>query len=64
MRADWRRDLSAKHYVYLWVDGIHVQASVEDEAQCILVIIGATSDEIGLTDGVRESAFILVGIRR
>jgi putative transposase len=25
------RDLSAKHYVYLWVDGIHVQASLEDE---------------------------------
>lgn len=59
--ARWlERDLSAKHYVYLWVDGIHVQARLEDEAQCILVIIGATSDGkkelVGLADGVRESA--------
>ncbi len=59
--AHWlERDLSAKHYVYLWVDGIHVQARLVDEAQCILVIIGATSDGkkelVGLADGVRESA--------
>jgi transposase-like protein len=59
--ARWlERDLSAKHYVYLWVDGIHVQARLEDEAQCILVIIGATSDGkkelVSLADGVRESA--------
>jgi transposase-like protein len=59
--ARWlERDLSAKHYVYLWVDGIHVQARLEDEAECILVIIGATSDGkkelVGLADGVRESA--------
>ena len=25
-----------------WVDGIHVQARLEDAAQCLLVIIGAT----------------------
>ena len=59
--AHWqKRDLSAKQYVYLWVDGIHVQARLEDEAQCILVIIGATPDGkkelVGLTDGIRESA--------
>jgi putative transposase len=43
--ARWQqRDLSAKQYVYLWVDGIHVQARLEDEAQCILVIIGATPE--------------------
>src|ERR1700750_435927 len=35
------RDLSAKRYVYFWVDGIHVQARLEDDAQCLLVIIGA-----------------------
>ena len=41
--ARWRdRDLSAKRYVYFWVDGIHVQARLEDDAQCLLVIIGAT----------------------
>jgi putative transposase len=32
-----KRDLSAKRYVYFWVDGIHVQARLEDAAQCLLV---------------------------
>jgi len=54
------RDLSAKRYVYFWVDGIHVQARLEDDAQCLLVIIGATPEGkkelVGLIDGVRESA--------
>jgi len=55
-----KRDLSGKHYVYFWVDGIHVQARLEDDAQCLLVIIGATPEGkkelVGLIDGVRESA--------
>jgi putative transposase len=59
--ARWsKRDLSAKRYVYFWVDGIHVQARLEDNAQCLLVIIGATPEGrkelVGLIDGVRESA--------
>ena len=59
--ATWaRRDLSARRYVYIWADGIHLQARLEDEAQCILVIIGATPEGtkelIGFTDGTRESA--------
>jgi transposase-like protein len=59
--ARWsKRDLSAKRYVYFWVDGIHVQARLEEAAQCLLVIIGATSEGkkelVGLIDGVRESA--------
>jgi putative transposase len=59
--ARWsKRDLSAKHYVYFWADGIHVQARLEDAAQCLLVIIGATPEGkkelVGLIDGVRESA--------
>jgi putative transposase len=58
--ARWsRRDLSAKRYVYFWADGIHVQARLEDDAQCLL-IIGATPEGkkelVGLIDGVRESA--------
>ena len=33
--ARWsKRDLSAKRYVYFWADGIHVQARLEDDAQC------------------------------
>src|SRR5713226_6052154 len=55
-----KRDLSAKRYVYFWADGIHVQARLEDDAQCLLVIIGATPEGkkelVGLIDGVRESA--------
>ena len=54
------RDLSAKRYVYVWADGIHLQARLEDDAQCILVVIGATPEGkkelIGFTDGTRESA--------
>ena len=55
-----QRDLSAKRYVYFWADGIHVQARLEDDAQCLLVIVGATPEGkkelVGLIDGVRESA--------
>ena len=59
--AQWmKRDLSAKRYVYIWADGIHLEARLEDEKQCILVIIGATPEGkkelVGFTDGARESA--------
>jgi transposase-like protein len=53
------RELSAKQYVYVWADGIYVQARLEDDAQCLLVIIGATAEGkkelVGLSDGIRES---------
>jgi transposase-like protein len=59
-KAWQRRDLSAKRYVYVWADGIYLQARLEDEKQCILVLIGATPEGrkelIGFTDGARESA--------
>jgi transposase-like protein len=66
------RDLSARRYVYVWADGIHLQARLEDEKQCILVIIGATPEGkkelIGFTDGARESAHdwreLLLGLKR
>ena len=57
----WRnRDLSAKGYVYVWADGIYLQARLEDAKQCILVI-GAIPEVgkkelLGFTDGARESA--------
>ncbi len=59
--ARWKtRELSPRRYVYVWADGIHLQARLEDDAQCILVIIGATPEGkkelIGFTDGLRESA--------
>ena len=50
-----RRDLTARRYVYFWVDGIYFGARVEEEKQCILVIIGATDkgrkELIAITDG-------------
>lgn len=59
--ARWsKRDLSARRYVYVWADGIYLQARLEEEKQCILVLIGATPEGkkelIGFTDGARESA--------
>ncbi len=57
-----QRDLSAKHYVYVWADGIHVKVRLADDAnkkQCILVLMGATADGqkelIAVLDGYRES---------
>lgn len=57
---DWaRRDLSAKEYVYWWVDGIYFNVRLDDDRQCILVIIGATKDGkkelVAIEDGFRES---------
>lgn len=59
--ARWlKRDLSARRHVCFRADGIHVQARLEDDAQCLLVVIGATPEGkkelVGLIDGVRESA--------
>ena len=55
-----RRDLSARHYVYIWADGVYLQARMEGNAECILVIIGATPEGkkelIGFQVGLRESA--------
>jgi putative transposase len=55
-----RRDLSARRYVYIWADGVYLQARMEPEAECILVIIGATPEGrkelLGFHVGTRESA--------
>ena len=54
-----RRDLSAKHYVYFWADGVYFSPRLEHDKQCLLVIIGAdeigNKDIVGLSDGYRES---------
>ena len=53
-----QRDLSHKHYVYIWADGIYCNVRMEDR-QCLLVIIGATEDGkkelLALDSGFRES---------
>ena len=58
--ARWqRRDLAARHYVYLWADGIYLQARMEPQAECMLVLIGATPEGkkelVGFQAGMRES---------
>jgi len=54
------RSLEGKEYVYVWADGIHTNIRLEEDRQCILVLIGAAKDGqkelIAMTDGHRESA--------
>lgn len=57
-----KSDLSDKHYVYVWADGVHFNIRLEDagaDRQCILVLMGATAEGrkelIAITDGYRES---------
>jgi len=46
--------------VYVWADGIHTNIRLEEDRQCLLVLMGATKDGrkelIAVCDGVRESA--------
>ena len=59
-RAFAARDLSGVDYVYLWVDGIHVNIRLEEHKLCLLVMIGVRADGrkelVALSDGYRESA--------
>jgi transposase-like protein len=54
-----RRDLSARNYIYIWADGVYLQARMEENAECMLVILGATPEGkkelIGFQVGLRES---------
>jgi transposase-like protein len=70
--ARWqRRDLSARRYVYVWADGVYLQARMEPQAECMLVLIGATPEGkkelVGFQVGMRESAQswreLLVGLK-
>jgi transposase-like protein len=57
---EWnQRSLVGKQYVYLWADGVHFNIRLEEDRQCILVLMGATADGkkelIAIQDGYRES---------
>jgi transposase-like protein len=57
---DWsKRSLEGKQYVYVWADGIHFNIRLEEDRQCILVLMGATEEGkkelIAIHDGHRES---------
>jgi len=68
LTAEWQaeytrwqtRELSARRYVYIWADGVNLQARMENQAECMLVLIGATPEGrkelVGFQVGVRESA--------
>lgn len=80
LTAEWQaeydhwqgRDLSARRYVYVWADGVYLQARMEEQAECMLVLIGATPEGkkelVGFEIGVRESAQswreLLVDVKR
>ena len=71
-QAFQQRDLRARDYVYIWVDGIHFHIRLEDERLCTLVVIGAcadgTKEVIAVEDGYRESSeswlSVLRGLKR
>ena len=57
---EWnKRSLHGKQYVYVWADGVHFNIRLEEDRQCILVLMGATADGkkelIAVVDGFRES---------
>ncbi len=57
---DWsQRSLKDKEYVYVWADGVHFNIRLEEDRQCILVLMGATKDGekelLAIHDGFRES---------
>lgn len=59
--AKWNeRDLSAKHYVYLWADGVYFKVRLAEDRPCVLVIVGSlpdgTKEVVGVLDGERESS--------
>jgi putative transposase len=64
---EWsKRSLHGKQYVYVWADGVHFNIRLEEDRQCILVLIGATADGqkevIAVVDGFRESAQSWLGL--
>jgi transposase-like protein len=54
-----KRSLADKRYVYWWVDGIYFNIRLEEDRQCILVVMGATEsgkkELIAIQDGFRET---------
>ena len=58
--SQWmKRDLSDKHYVYLWADGVYFNVRLDDDRPCLLVLVGSlpdgTKELVGIHDGHRES---------
>jgi len=62
-RRDWEawsnRSLEGKQYAYFWVDGVYFNIRLEQDRQCILVVMGATPEGqkelVAIQDGFREN---------
>jgi transposase-like protein len=54
-----KRSLEGQRFVYIWADGIYSNVRLDDERQCLLVVIGALADGrkqlLAVHDGFRES---------
>lgn len=54
-----KRSLTDQRYVYFWVDGIYFNIRLEEDRQCILIVMGATPEGrkelVAVQDGLRES---------
>jgi transposase-like protein len=64
-----KQDLSEVDYVYVWVDGIHVNVRLgEQDRLCLLVMIGVRPDGrkelVAVEDGYRESTESWAGVLR
>src|SRR4051795_6870821 len=67
LKAGWEQDheawakrsLAGRRYVYVWADGVYFNIRLEGGRQCILVLMGATTEGkkelIAIADGYRES---------
>src|ERR1700704_449155 len=67
-----KRDLMARRYVYVWADGVYLQARMEEAAECMLVLIGATPEgkkelvgfQTGVRDGTQSWRELLIDIKQ
>ena len=69
--ARQKRDLSGRRFVYGWADGVHLQARMASQSECMLVIIGATPDgreellcfQVGFRESAQSWKELLVGLK-
>ena len=67
LKNDWelefkefsQRDMTDKHYIYLWADGIYFNVRLDNDRPCLLAIVGVTpvgkKELVAIYDGQRES---------
>jgi putative transposase len=58
-----KRNLSARRYVYVWADGVYLQARMEAAAECMLVLILGSSPRTATPEGKKELVGFQTGVR-